>query len=278
MLKKHGYTFIVLKYQHSAFAGECLNASILLVSPSAHYVAVKTRKSWKRFHDAYPDFDRQAVKSDFAQVARSLEKTGRSWLEQNLLSTSFRASKLVGATIGAPEGSIIWQKEGSGVTSDPAAELEMLFHRLIGRFENEDNHPRRSDEDVFKSISETLSEAEIIGQMTEHTVHSSRGAVRFKRAFKNGIWHCVQPLSFDLGTREGIDRKAARWAGHLLQAQEAQETFKPYFILGKPSTRSHQGAFSEARSLLDASPCNPVVVLEENADEISDRIVHAFRH
>jgi hypothetical protein len=279
-MKRMPYTFIVLQYQHSPFAGERLNIGLLLVCEKQNFAQLKIRESWKRFTDAYPDFDRSAVRSDLKSLSVAAQRIASDGFSTPL-DTRARCNTAEGLLLslfGSPEGSIVWGSQGSGVTHDPQSELEKLYDDLIARFDHVSHHDRRDDDDVFQSLKSHLDDTQLLQQMTEHVVRSPRGDVRFKRSFKNGIWHCVQPLSFDHSDRDTIDNKAARWAGHLMQAEEASENFQPYFIIGKPSRNSFLSAFEAAEKLLSSAPRQPVVVREEDSADVADRLVHAFRN
>ncbi|MEP3331661.1 DUF3037 domain-containing protein [Sedimentitalea sp.] len=279
-MKLMPYTFIVLQYQHSPFAGERLNIGLLLVCEKRSFARLKIRDSWKRFSDAYPDFDRGAVKSDLKSLSVAADRIAQEGFSAPLdtKGSCNTAEGLLLSLFGSPEGSIVWGSQGAGVTHDPEAELEKLHKQLIARFDHVSHHDRRDDDDVFQSLKSYLNDAHLLEQMTEHVVHSPRGDVRFKRSFKNGIWHCVQPLSFDHTDRDTIDSKAARWAGHLMQAEESTEKFQPYFIIGKPSKQSFLDAFYAAENLLSSAPSNPIVVREENSASVADQLVDAFRN
>lgn len=271
---------MVLQYQHSPFAGERLNIGLLLVCERSHFARLKIRDSWKRFSDAYPDFDRSAVKSDLKSLSMAANRIAEDGFTAPL-DTNRRCNTAEGLLLslfGTPEGSIVWGAQGAGVTDDPEAELEKLHDELITRFDQVNGHDRRDDDDVFQSLKKHLDDTRVLEQMTEHVVHSPRGDVRFKRSFKNGIWHCVQPLSFDHTDRDTIDNKAARWAGHLMQAEEAPESFQPYFVIGKPSNQSFLSAFESAENLLRSAPRNPIVVREEESARIADQLVQAFKN
>lgn len=271
----HSYTFLVLKYQHSSFAREQLNAAVLLVCPSLSFAKVKVRRSWKRFSDAFPGFDRSAVKSDFEAIERTVATVLREGDELPLLTSNkeLSAKRIMNHIFGVAENSLVWDNQGSGVTNDPEQELIQLYERLIGRFDDVAEHKRRDDDDVFRGFAEHLEGTKVLKHLTEHTLSSPIGDVKFKKSFKNGIWHCVQPLSFDMASKSNIDGKAAQWAGHLIAAQASKEKFRPYFILGEPNDKSLHRAFKSAKQLLEVAPCEPTVVLESHAVSVADKFI-----
>lgn len=277
-MKKHRYTYVVLRYQHSAFSGERLNAGVMVTCVDPLFVRIKVRKNWKRFAAAYASFDRHSVKQDFDYLASAAIRFERELNETPLLPChAVSAAKVLEEMFGPSEGSIVWSREGTGTCTDLEAELEMLFNEFVSRFDAVAEDSRRDDDDVFQALTRELQGTEVMGQMTEHVIRSDKGDVRFKRAFKNGIWHCVQPLSFDLTNDEYIHQKAARWAGNMMAASETDEFFRPYFLLGAPSSAGHERAFRAADALLRSSPGNPIVVREDQSNVVADQLIEAFR-
>ncbi len=63
--------------------------------------------------------------------------------------------------------------------------------------------------------------------------------VRFRKAWKNGAWHCLEPLSLDLRKQHKVSEKAHTWLGRLTSIENAEEAFKVYFLVGEPEQPSH---------------------------------------
>jgi hypothetical protein len=96
--------------------------------------------------------------------------------------------------------------------------------------------------------------------------------VEFEHAWKNGAWHCYQPLSFDLASSEGIREKAARWSGHMTGLSRAPEQVRPHFIVGRPSNDALFEDYRRAIDLLRASALEPNVFEEAQIDALIDLI------
>jgi hypothetical protein len=79
-------------------------------------------------------------------------------------------------------------------------------------------------------VRDRLAELKLADRLQPKTIASPFDRVEFDHAWKNGKWHCFQPLSFDLANEETIREKARRWAGQMLALKEATEPFKLYFL------------------------------------------------
>jgi hypothetical protein len=101
--------------------------------------------------------------------------------------------------------------------------------------------------------------------------------VKFEHAWKNGAWHCYQPISFDLANDENIRDKARRWAGHMLALTNASEPFQPYFFVGAPTDEKLRLAYEAALKILKLSPVGPKVIEENEIDDLVRQIEDEIR-
>lgn len=68
-------------------------------------------------------------------------------------------------------------------------------------------------------------ELKVASILEKKTVATSKDEVEFEHAWKNGKWHCYQPLSFDPATVDSIQERPARWVGHRLASHLLPKNF-----------------------------------------------------
>ena len=49
------------------------------------------------------------------------------------------------------DSSLQWSEPGGGITEDPAATLEQLYTRLVGKYEQRARVPSRTDDEVWRA-------------------------------------------------------------------------------------------------------------------------------
>ncbi len=182
------------------------------------------------------------------------------------------------ALLGADDSSLQWSPMGSGLINDPWLTLEQLFERFV--MANEPRSPayRRHDEDVWKRFSLELQQRQVLRHFAKKTIAVDDDQIEFKHACKNGGWHCLAPVSFDLASADSIREKAHKWLGQLTSVSKASENFKLYFLVGEPSLAELRPAFESAISILGKSTVEQEVVPESEAGALSERLaaeVHA---
>ena len=96
--------------------------------------------------------------------------------------------------------------------------------------------------------------------------------VEFQYAWKNGVWHCFEPLSFDLASAESIRDKAHRWLGQIASLSGAADPFKVYFLVGAPQQEQLRPAFINAMSILRKIQGEKEIVQEQDAPTLAAHI------
>lgn len=276
MSGKQSYSYTLLRYVHDPMTAEFVNVGLLVYSPKARALRVRMRHTYGRLSATFPDLDRDGFRVAMRRLEREFRRLSKQIEKPDLLPSASDVMAIARKVLVADESSLQWSPPGAGLTADLDAQTDRLFDRLVGRYDTK-NERRRSDEDVWRPVRETLEARNIADRFGEKTIVGSADSIDFRHAWKNGLWHCVQPLSFDLADDEGIKDKARRWTGHLAAVADAGDTFRPYFLVAAPSDPKLNPAFDTALSILQKSPVEPEIYLESNAQALVDRMEDEIR-
>ncbi|MGO7958057.1 DUF3037 domain-containing protein [Rhizobium leguminosarum] len=270
-MKREPYTYTLLRYRHDPVAGEQINVGVAIYAPRSGFLGALFRKAYGRITKVFPDVNGSLLRQDLGQIERAFEKLSKRKETNDLLSDQCTALTFAHKIIGVDDSSLIWSTLGSGLTNDPAKTLEDLHHRFVSQYD-EPHQQRRGDADIWRPFRDYLLERKIADIFQVKTIRSPRNEVEFQHAWKNGKWHCIQPLSFDLTTEDGIQEKAAKWVGHMVGLLKADEEFKPYFLIGRPSDESMLPAYQRALDFLSEAPLAPEIVQESEMDRLADTL------
>lgn len=270
MTERTPYTFTVLRYRHDAIAGECVNVGVVLHSAERSFLQAKLSFRYSRLRDVFPDLDSAAFRESLHAIERGIKQVGKH-ARDNLLSKLATADEISRNVLRQDDSSFLWSGVGSGVAGDLEAELDKLFKRFVTWHEHEKVN-KRTDEEVWRPVRDKLAARHLATRLEKNIVSSDLTSVEFDHTWRNGALHCYQPLSFDLATRESIQDKVARWSGHLYHLRSAQEDFKPYFIVGRPSDPKLSPAYAAAIKALKECPKEPEVFEEAQLDELVNLI------
>src|SRR5438046_2141752 len=211
MSTKSPYTYVVLRYRHDPLTAEFANVGVVLHQPALGFLDARLRRTSGRISQIFPDLDGAALRSSLRDIERAIRRIARSEAG-DLLTSLTDAAAVARRILPEDDTSFVWGPLGSGLTADPAKTLDQLYDRFVARYD-EQPRVRRDDEAVWRPVRDRLAELHLADRLQPKRIESRIDAVEFQHAWKNGAWHCYQPLSFDLANEEVIREKARRWAG-----------------------------------------------------------------
>lgn len=272
-MKTVSYTYTVLQYRHDVWTGEALNVGVLMHCPKHFYLKLLWHPASRRIAKAYPDIDHSALREALREIELFLS---RELKREGMFQSERSASYFANAALPDDDSSLRWTDIGSGLTKDPEDTHMALFSRLVARYEHHKGRESRGDEDVFSTVKEKLIRAELYHRLEVHRVTTDFGDVTFEHCFRNGIWHCIRPLSFDLTDEERMQEKAARWVGYM-QSISSAPAIQPYFVTGKPRDQKLLRKYHKIKEFLESAALDPKVIEEEDANEVADALIDADR-
>lgn len=272
MKSLYSYTYCVLRYVHDTTSNEFVNVGVVLYAPEAHYLSALCRTTYGRLNKVFPGVNAEHFKSLMRYIQARIEEQGERVAGELPLTVPSSVLEFAQAILPRDDSSLQWSPAGSGRTDDPSGTLEQLFDRMVLRYEERPTTPVRSDEDVWRHFKRNLEERQVLRHFQPKKIAVQDDEVEFQYAWKNGVWHCLEPLSFDLAAAESIRDKAHRWLGQIASVRSAVDSFKVYLLVGAPQQEQLQPAFLNAMSILRKIPGEKEIILEEEAPNLAARM------
>ncbi len=257
------YSYIVLRYVHDVVSGECVNVGLVLVAPGQARLLARTRTTFGRIRQMFPDLHVPAFKEAMAAIGRGADSV-RLRLEAGDLGTGSPNALLCGRMIlPDDDSSLQWSEMGAGLSGDIDQTFADLYRRFVTRHDRA--APRRKqDEDIWRPLRLGLQQRGVDIPFERKIVTGKTDSIAFEHAWKNGRWHVYEPVSLDLADAEGIREKARRWRGHLSAVEDGlREEVNLLLLLGRPGDESLLEAYRNGVDILRGSSCAPRIV-EEN--------------
>lgn len=275
-----GYSYTILRYVHDTATGEFANVGVALLAPDVRFAGALFRTTYGRLTRLFPGMDGDAFRGLMRFVQSRFDEIGGRLREELPLDSPPRSVlDLARSVLPRDDSSLQWSSPGSGLTDDPAATLERLYERLVTVNDAVPAQESRSDEDIWRRYKRPLESANVLKHLRPKKIAVQDDEVEFGHAWKNGVWHCLEPVSLDLAQAAGIRDKAHRWLGRITSVKETREAFKVYLLLGKPRDAELRDAYAAAVSILNKLPVDKEIVAEEEADAFSRRFAaEILRH
>jgi len=241
------------------------------------FVKYRVRSSIGRIKSVFPDFERDAFLRVMKTVNKSIAAYQKRCEQGDLLDREQDAASLGKMAVVHDDSSLQWSKLGGGISIDLDQTFERLYNRLVSKYDHRSTH-RRTDDEVWKPVRQLLDERSVPVSFEEKTISGKADEISFKRAWKNGVWHAYEALSFDLADADGIKDKARRWRGHLEAASDgAHDEIILNFIVGAPRNQSLLNAYDGALKILQSSPFSPNIYEEQEILKLVDHIEDEVR-
>ncbi len=269
---KHAFTATILRYVHDTVSGEFVNVGVALFSPSAPFAGAICRETYSRLTKFFPSADGESFKAMVRHIGKAFSEINERLVTNlpDLERPPADVLELARAVLPTDASSLQWSPVRAGLTEDPAATLENLYERLVSRYESRSPNENRSNEDVWRTFKRSLETRNVLRHFKSKVIASESDDMEFKHAYKNGIWHCLEPLSLDLSTADGIKDKARTLVGRMLALQPANERFKLYLLVGKPRTADLMPEYEKAVAILNKLPVENGIYPEECRETLGE--------
>ncbi len=268
------YSYSVLRYVHDTLTGEFVNVGLIMYSPQKSFAKFVTKSTFSRITGVFPTVDID----DFKLLTNSLKKRFKYVYEKKIANCDLwdkqcSLGEILSDMIPKDDSSLLWSPISHGVSSNLEMDFEKIFSRQITKFDIKRGSKRKTDSDVWRSFKRDLEKRNLQGFFQEKTINGRDDSVDFPFAWKNGVWHCVEPVSFDLSAPDYIKDKAHKLLGQLASVnQDSSENFKVYMILAEPQSSSLSSAFKSAVSILKKVPVENEIYFEGEISALLDKL------
>lgn len=272
MINFTSFEYSILKYVHDTTTGEFINVGVVLYSAPQNSILAKCRNTISRLSGVFPDLNKphfrkmmRFVNSQFSDINFRLNSELR-------LSPDASLSSYLHSVIPKDDSSLQWSEIRSGITSCLQEEIDDLFTRYVAKYDTPSNRERRTEQDIWRDFEKTLEAFSLPESFIPKKISVRDDELEFKHAWKNGIWHCIEPVSFDLSDGDYFKDKAHRWLGQMASIQDSKEEFKLYLLVSPPKEKNLIKAFENAVSILKKIPVQSEVFLEDDALVLASEI------
>jgi hypothetical protein len=269
------YSYTILRYVHDISTGEFINVGVVVSSPDVGFIGARFKSAYSRVKNAFPTLRGEDFRARIQKLQSKFDGLQRQSIGQLPLDSGRKLMQIVHEVLPADDSALQWSPVGSGLSKDLHATVVSLHKRFVTKYDLEHQAVRRNDDDVWKDFKVALEKRHLIKHLGAKTIEVEDDGVRFEHAWKNGTWHCYEPLSFDLASGNSIKGKAHKWLGQLASLQDATEEFSVYFLVGKPSEQDLQTSYEQALSILRKGR-GVQIVEESQIGQFSDQVAGAM--
>jgi hypothetical protein len=268
---------VSLRYMHDILTGDFVTIGVVVYSRAHAFIGARVTRTFDRVKGAFPEADDVHLRRIGVAIQEQCEEWRRRYAEELPLGAPETFAALLPSLLPVEDAALQFSPITTGVTSDPQRTLDELFARFVGIRTEKPERESRSETDVWRAFTRRLSDPSVVRRLKPFRVTVPHYDFEFRHAWKNGTWHAVQPLSFDLLDAQDIKEKAVAWSGKLNMLRPRDRELEVKMLVALPPNnrpRHVQDAARDAVAILtDTAREHAEVVREDQGDRIARQIV-----
>ncbi|MGN7884924.1 DUF3037 domain-containing protein [Dyadobacter sp. 22481] len=265
------YQYQIIRYLHDRATGEFINVGVIVYSAEYQYLNCKIISKYGRITSFFPGADGRAILKALRHFEKEIIRAKQLFSE--LLPISEDLAELTRKILPDDDSSLTLTEVKKGIDLDFNKSLTDLYRLLVTKWQNETDESATSDADVWKKkYKKYFDEYGITAKLTEHEVETKYDSFQFDKAWKNEIWHCYMPVSFDLQNVENIRSKVYKWAGKLAELATASEKIDITLLTSTPKKHKELNGFIQDKLTLNSAGISVKLVSETDAERFVRRL------
>jgi hypothetical protein len=266
------YQYQIIRYLHDRATGEFINVGVIVYSAEYQYLNCKIITKYGRITSFFPGADGRAILKALRHFEKEIIRAKQLFSE--LLPVPEDLAELTRKILPDDDSSLTLTEVKKGIDLDFNKSLADLYRLLVTKWQNETDESATSDADVWKKkYKKYFDEYGITAKLTEYEVETKYDSFQFDKAWKNEIWHCYLPVSFDLQNVENIRSKVYKWAGKLAELATANESIDVTLLTSVPRKHLELSSFIQEKLTLNSAEITVKLVSEADAERFARELV-----
>lgn len=259
------YQYQLLRYEHDLVTGEFANLGMVYFD--AESGTLLWRFEDKKYGRLSQFFGDKVQGNYILSFLKGLSKSFKKIQEEN--PRRFESIETLTASVLPPDdGGLRFSPAWQGRHFDHELNFNELYERIIGRYQ-EESIKRQDDAYAWKNVyKQYFDRYGLTPKLRPHRVKTTTDAFDFQHTCKNGVWHCIQPLSFALKNEGSIKDKIYRWDGIARELLTAKEPMKIYLLSLLPDSAELTELLQKKLNIRDEN-VEVRVVGEQEANQVA---------
>lgn len=269
------YQYQILRYVHDQYTGEFVNLGVVVYSPEESFLKTLVSQRYSRITSMFPNANGRFI----AKLVRNFEILIKHASKEltGIFKPSDYLTSITNLILPPDDSALVLTEARYAIDIDLDAALNDLYNDLVVKYMDFSPEHSLTDEDVWKKKYKSyFDKYHITEKLVQHEVTTKNDVFSFDKAWKNEIWHCYQPVSFDLQSKDAIKGKAYKWSGALNELGKIEEKIHITFLISLSPNFDTLNFIKETLDQ-DKSSIDIDVVVDTQADFIARQISKAIQ-
>ena len=255
---------------------EFANVGVIVYEPNTDFLTCRVTTRYSRIAEFFTVTDGHLLAQALKNLQRQIKK--RSELLSDKVMSSSRDSilqldEITNSILIKDDSALVLTavKQALDINIDKA--LQDLYERMVERYEKSKSTPNATDNEVWRTVYKNyFDQVGITKKLSNHCVTANTININFDKAWKNGVWHCYQPLTFNLRHSESIQNKAFKWSGIVKALEAKDEALNLYFLTTSPQDHEDLKEFIYKTLLQETKKIHIEIVEEKDAEQFAKKV------
>lgn len=266
-MKKYQYQLV--RYIHDRVTSEFVNVGIIVFQPDSKFLKSKFVSKYGRISQFYSEINGHFLMTTLKQFEKEISRVSK--MTDELFFDINYITEITNSILPKDDSALECSEIFYGIDVNPQLALDDLFERLVNKYNIEVEKDSKDDKHVWRNVyKEYFDKYKITNALKSHSIETANDTLVFDKAWKNGVWHCYQTVSFDLKRVETIKNKVYKWSGILNELENTKEKMHLYFLTLSPSRHKEIKQFiEETLSKRHSASITVSVINEKQADKFA---------
>ncbi|NYT38903.1 DUF3037 domain-containing protein [Allopusillimonas soli] len=276
-MKREKYFYATLRYMYDTATQEFFTAGVVLYCPATHFLKFQFRRSLGLAGEILDSNTLANFRALMRVVNKRAEQVSSAFDSYVLGLKPSALDEYLNEFFPKDDSALQWSSVAAGLSRNLEATFINLYERYCGKYDRKRPANRVTDRDAWQSFHKNLVDRHLDRYFAPKLIQGQIDEVQFPFAWKNGVWHCIETVSFDLADGDAIRNKAHKHVGEITAIRDSAEEFALYYVATPPSSPNLAEAFHKAINLLKAAPHKKIDVMSAGTeiallDSFADRI------
>lgn len=266
------YQYQILRYVHDQFTGEFVNLGVVVYCSEEKFLKAQVSQRYSRVTSSFPKANGKFILRSAKQFVVAVNEYAQHLIDSDLEILDL--SKITMSILPHDDSALMLTPAKAALDISLDSALHDLFHNMVDKY-NLDSHAIQSlsDNDVWKKkYKDYFDQYNITKRLNKHKITTAQDSFIFDKSWKNEIWHCYQPISFDLQDADSIKEKVYKWSGKLRELSTSSEKMHLTFLTTMSETHKNLNEFISKSLDQDSDKVEVDVVFEQDANQIAQKI------
>lgn len=266
------YQYQIIRYLHDRVTGEFINLGVVVYAADMNFLKSMVLSKYGRITAFFAGADGKGILKSLKQFDNEIKRCAKEG--EGLIPLPKDLFEITNKILPRDDSALYLTDVKKGIDLDMDRCLSEMFRLFVDRWQIDPEEATISDADVWKDkYKKYFDQYGITNRLTDYEVGTQHDTFVFDKAWKNEIWHCYQPLSFDLKHSDSIKDKVYKWSGRIREIKTSDEKIDLTFLASISHKHRDLSTFINDTLLEESDNISVNIVYDDHVESFAKNLL-----